>query len=130
MKKRAIKPATTDDPVERFIALIRESDPTYMLDLFQHGGCFHLFRIVQAVFSDAEPWWTPRPGHVFIKVGDAFYDIRGRCKRKPRYLQLVDVHDQEPNEWLEARLRCQYHGDEDRYSHGPDDGCPRIELRS
>lgn len=101
----------TNDPVDRFIALIREIDPRYMTDLFQNGGCFHLFLIVREKFPEAEAWWTPVRGHVFIKVGRRWYDIRGRRKLKPVALIRVDndfFAEGEAREWLRLRLSCQY----------------------
>jgi hypothetical protein len=98
------------DPVERFIALIRDIDPVYLTDLFMNGGCFHLFLIVREKFPDAKAWWTPCPGHVYIKHGRYWYDIRGR-RRKPRDPVLIEYGEHgEPGQWLAERLRCQYHG--------------------
>jgi len=84
-----------DDPVERFIALIRAIDPIYMDEVFHNGACYHLYLILHEVWPEAEPWYTP--GHVYVKIGRWFYDIYGR-HRKPRDGELHRMTDDEMRE--------------------------------
>lgn len=65
-------------PPESFIAILRASDPVFMLDLFKNGGCWHLFTILRAVWPEAEPWLAWEQGHVYTKIGPAWYDIEGK----------------------------------------------------
>jgi hypothetical protein len=40
-----------------------------------NGSCYRLFEVVKVVFPEAEPW-IDSDGHVWIRVGDRFYDIQ------------------------------------------------------
>lgn len=100
----------TNDPVERFIALIREIDPRYMTDLFQQGACYHLFLILRDRWPDAEPWYAPYEGHVYTRIAGRWYDIRGR-KRRPsrRHFAIMSAHEQEEARgWLPHRIANEY----------------------
>ena len=85
-----------DDPVERFIALIRAIDPIYMDELFRNGGCYHLHLILREMFPDAEPWY--RVGHVYVRIGRRWYDIRGRRRRPSDW----DFHPMSEDEMREG----------------------------
>ena len=40
-----------------------------------NGSCFKLYLLLREVWPDADPWYDG--DHVIIKIGNAFYDIRG-----------------------------------------------------
>lgn len=42
---------------------------------FTNGGCFQLYRILKNIYPDAEAWYLQ--GHVYTKIGEAYYDING-----------------------------------------------------
>lgn len=62
----------------RFLSLLRKSDPKFMVDLYTNGGCYHLFTLLQAIWPEAEAWFSAFESHVYTKIGSGYYDIEGR----------------------------------------------------
>lgn len=69
-------------PPDRFLRLLRETHPDFEF-MFLHGGCYHLFLILRALWPQAELWYVRNPGHVYTRIDGVFYDIRGR-RRRPK----------------------------------------------
>lgn len=91
-----------------FIALLRASDPVFMKNLYLNGGCYHLFKILKAVFPDAECWWSPREQHVYTKIGKRFYDIRGARRESDLILPVPSAIQTEGEDFL--AIRFSHHG--------------------
>lgn len=64
------------DKAERFLARLRQSNPD-ALSIYTRGQCYQLFLVLREVFN-AEAWWDPVASHVYSRIGEAFYDIRGK----------------------------------------------------
>lgn len=64
-----------NDPVEHFCHAIRESFPGAEI-VYTRGGCWEFFKVLRAVWPDAEPYY--RDGHIFTRIGDGFYDVNGK----------------------------------------------------
>lgn len=62
---------------ENLIALIRDSFDESVL-VYTTGSCYRLYLILRMVFPEAEPYYDWEEGHVYTKIGRAFYDIKGK----------------------------------------------------
>lgn len=66
------------DKVERLIAVIRNSNPN-AVELYTQGQCYAFHLILREAFGPrVVPWYQNQEGHVYSKIGHAFYDIRGK----------------------------------------------------
>lgn len=90
--------------VVRAISILRGS--VYEAEwLFQHGCCYELFRILKDRWPEAELWYVDNPGHVYTKIGERFYDIRG-WRRKPKRVRFVSArHLGRPDKWKTKAYR-------------------------
>jgi hypothetical protein len=62
------------------ITSIRESHPDLTL-LYTEGQCWNFYKILKSIFGDVvAAWYDPVEGHMYSKIGDAWYDIRGQHK--------------------------------------------------
>lgn len=73
-----------NDPLP-LITAIRNSFPG-SVTVYTRGGCWEFYQILKAAFPDAEPFYDHCDGHVYTKIGDTFFDIKGKLK-KPLDLQ-------------------------------------------
>lgn len=78
------------DSVERFLARLRDVHPIIPV-IFQHGACFELYRIMREIWPLAEPWYTDREGHCYIRIHGRFYDIRGHHPHVCPDIQRMDA---------------------------------------
>lgn len=72
-------------------------DVPEMEELFLHGNCYRLWKIVRTIWPDARPMHDPIDGHVYIELWGKIYDIRGRNLRPPK-LEPLD-HTRRPDRW-------------------------------
>ena len=84
--------------VEKFLAAMRAVPVNE--GLYMDGQCYNLFRILRTLFPEAKPYYSPEEGHVYTRIGNGYYDIRGRHYRLPADLELLD-HDcqDKPHRW-------------------------------
>lgn len=78
--------------MEKILALItaiRESHPD-MEYLYTQGQCYNFYKILKSVFPEAECWYAQIEGHVYSKIGDSWYDIRGRYEIVTEDCQPMD----------------------------------------
>lgn len=70
------------EKIERIIYAIRRShrDMEY---LFLEGQCYNFFLILRVIYPKAEAWYDYLEGHIYTKLGDYWYDIRGRHDNVP-----------------------------------------------
>jgi hypothetical protein len=43
--------------------------------VYTQGSCYHFYKILKSVFTDAEPYY--QNSHIVTKINDRFYDITG-----------------------------------------------------
>lgn len=61
-----------------FLKTLRDSDD-YISTIFLHGGCYKLYLVLKKIYPEAEPYIrTKDGGHVITKIGNSFYDIKGK----------------------------------------------------
>lgn len=65
------------DKIERALAAFRSGWPD-MIALFTEGQCLTLYMMLREFEPSAEAWYSMAEGHVYTKIRDRFYDIRGR----------------------------------------------------
>lgn len=65
--------------VLRLIYAIRNSFPQ-SVEVYTKGSCYQFFKILQAVFPEAEAYYDC--DHVITKIDGQFYDITGRVKKE------------------------------------------------
>jgi len=58
-----------------FIKTIRESFGASVA-VYTHGNCYQFYEILKCVYPEAVAYYDGN--HVFTKIGDNFYDIRGK----------------------------------------------------
>jgi len=66
-----------NNPIERFLARLRDVHPI-MLYIYQRGGCYELFLMLREIWPEAEAWYAEAEGHIYTKIGNHWYDIRGQ----------------------------------------------------
>lgn len=57
---------------------------------FTHGGCFQLYRVLKQLYPEAAPWYDSIRGHVYVQIGEAYYDIDGAHERGERWELMTD----------------------------------------
>lgn len=89
------------DPIEILMHTIRGTRSD-MLEIFTLGWCYHIFLMIRAIYPEAEPWYQTNPGHIYTKVGDYWYDIRGRYSKCPEGASRMDAKNwpsHAPHRW-------------------------------
>lgn len=92
--------------IELFLSRLREAHPD-METLFLHGSCYELFNVMRVLWPQAEPWYVIEEGHVYVKVDQWFYDIRGRHRRLPagNAVNLLRPYSSDlPHRWSKRHL--------------------------
>lgn len=74
---------------ENLIKQIRESFYN-SVSVYTEGSCYRFHLILKEVFPDAEPWHCIKERHTYTKIGDYFYDIRGKHERED--LEPLESH--------------------------------------
>jgi len=82
MSTEPLTHSTYPDQVLGFINALRDSF-SGSVELFTRGHCFELFLILRQVWPTSEAWLSLSEGHVFVKIGTCWYDIRGRWSSVP-----------------------------------------------
>ena len=92
--------------IELFLSRLRAAHPD-METLFLHGSCYELFNVMRVMWPKAEPWYVVEEGHVYVKVGPWFYDIRGKHRRLPpgKAVNLLQPYSSDrPHRWSKRHL--------------------------
>jgi len=81
-----------DKNIIRFIKTVRESSGG-SIATYTMGNCYQFYEILKCIYPEAEAYYA---GHVWTKIEDEFYDIRGKLKQeyKERY-DLQPIVDEE-----------------------------------
>ena len=82
------------ESVENLISVIRNSHPD-MVILYTQGQCYNFHLILKQVFPSAVPFHSVNEGHIYTKLFDRFYDIRGRIAYPPRDLKEMSKDEQD-----------------------------------
>jgi hypothetical protein len=89
----------TRSPVTRVISLLKDSNPD-AVKLYTEGKCYRLALILRERFPSAEIWYCQVEGHVYTKIGSAWYDIRGKHLRVSSTCTLLDHKSgHRPHRW-------------------------------
>lgn len=62
--------------VLKLITAIRESHPD-MVELYTLGQCYNFALILRSVFPNVEFWYDYCEGHMYSRIDQYWYDIRG-----------------------------------------------------
>lgn len=79
--------AGTLDRVGKLREILAAAHPD-MTFIFTSGSCWEFFRLIRVMVEEAEPWYDPIEGHVYAKVGELFFDVRGAHERRNLAPQL------------------------------------------
>ncbi|WP_104373495.1 hypothetical protein [Desulfocucumis palustris] len=90
---------------EYLIKALRDTD-SYIEMIYLNGGCYRFYKFLKSIFPKAEPYINPRKDHVVTKIGDNFYDIRG--KADGMFLPLLEQDIKMCEEWSFARNNWLY----------------------
>ena len=88
---------------EEVIKSIRESFGS-SISVYRLGNCYQFYEILKTIFPEAEAHYDGN--HVWTKIGDSYYDIRGLMPFS-RNLKLIDEPSQieslSRNKWSDER---------------------------
>lgn len=85
--------------VTRFLDALRASHQD-MEAMYTQGQCYNLFLLLRTVWPQAQAFYSMAEGHVYVKIGGAFFDIRGRQFSLPKDLApLNHRRDDKPHRW-------------------------------
>jgi hypothetical protein len=56
---------------------------------FTQGKCYQLHLMLKTLYPNAIAWYEPTEGHVYTKINDFYYDIRGTHKEIPATAYLL-----------------------------------------
>jgi hypothetical protein len=89
-----------------FIKTIRESFGG-SIAVYTMGNCYQFYEILKVVFPSAVAYETG--GHVYTKIGDNFYDIRGKLNEDYDLKLVTDdrIESLSKNKWIDER-RIEY----------------------
>ena len=93
-----------EERINRLIKAIRESFGS-SIAVYTMGNCYQFYEILKAVFDEAEAYYDGN--HVWTKIGENYYDIRG--KKNLGNTRLVKVEEPKSieslsrNKWTDER---------------------------
>jgi len=92
---------------ENIIQAIRESFGA-SITIYTSGNCYQLYEILKTVFPRAKAYESG--GHIYTKIEDRFYDIRGKLKKNINLIEVTDdmIESLQKNKWTDKR-RKEYH---------------------
>jgi len=68
---------------------LRETHPD-MEHTFTRGGCFKFYEMLRANFPDAEPYYDPIEGHVYVNIDNRYFDIKGELEDASKLVPLEE----------------------------------------
>lgn len=88
--------------VLRVISRIRDGNPD-AVRLYTQGQCYNFSLLLKEIFPEAEIWYDQVEGHVYSKIGEFWYDIRGRhFKVADSCLPLNHRDGHPPHRWAQG----------------------------
>ena len=90
--------------VLEFIKTIRSSFGAAAA-VYTMGNCYQFYEILKVVFPEAVAYETG--GHVYTKIGDDFYDIKGKLEEKYDLYPVTDdrIESLSVNKWTDQRRK-------------------------
>ena len=82
---------------EKVITAIRESHPD-IEELYMNGQCYNFHLILRSICPTAEAWYDWIEGHIYTKIENIWYDIRGKHYRVSCYCLPLD-YSTKPHRW-------------------------------
>ena len=71
------------------------------------GKCYRFALILKDRFPEAEIWYSGVEGHVYTKIGNIFYDIRGYHLKVPKDIAKLSHRDgHKPHRWDGGDKNC------------------------
>lgn len=58
------------------LSILRNAHPV-MRHVFTRGACFELWKLLRLIDPSVLPYYSYSEGHVYVKIGTKFYDIKG-----------------------------------------------------
>lgn len=80
--------------MEKIIKAIRESFDEAE-EVYTEGACFQFYLILKSICPYAEPWYDCHVGHVYTKVGDKYYDVKGQLKDDTILKRVVNLLEED-----------------------------------
>lgn len=78
-----------EDKILNIIKAIRESFGA-SISIYTMGNCYQFYEILKSIFPEAIAYRSG--GHVFTKIGDKFYDIKGQYDKSDYDFILLEEH--------------------------------------
>lgn len=92
------------DKIINVIKNIRESFGA-SISVYTLGNCYQFFEILKSIFEDAEAYYDQH--HVWTKIDNKFYDIRGENPMKNIHLFKIEdkniIKSLSVNKWSDKR---------------------------
>lgn len=65
--------------MQSLLSFLRELKYSYHLNeqIYTQGSCFRLYKILQSLFLQANPYYSHLDGHWITEIDGKFYDING-----------------------------------------------------
>lgn len=76
-----------------------EDDAAATVWHYTNGMCYKLFLMLRQVYPDAEPWYDHVVGHVYTRIGEHWYDIRGEHRNRTDLRPLDHRSGHKPHRW-------------------------------
>jgi hypothetical protein len=87
------------DRIEIALDELRTGWP-FMGELFMRGQCITLFKMLKALFPQAQAYYSNMEGHVYTRIDGKFYDIRGKHVVLPSDLHVLNWKEgDKPHRW-------------------------------
>ena len=94
----------TTENILKFIEIVRTSFGA-AIAVYTMGNCYQFYEILKVVFPGAVAYESG--GHVYTKIGDNFYDIRGKLN-EDYHLKIVTadrIQSLSVNKWTDQRRK-------------------------
>lgn len=91
-----------ENNILNFIKVIRESFGS-SIAVYRFGNCYQFYEILKSIFPEAEAFESG--GHVFTKINDEFYDIRGKKEERIKCIPVENkrIKSFTINKWSDER---------------------------
>lgn len=92
---------------EQLIKNLRKSDE-YIETIFMQGSCYKFHLFLKSIYPNAIPYLHLDGDHIVSRIGNNYYDIKGRLKKEHDFLYEVLNEDniEEVVKWSFAKNNC------------------------
>lgn len=81
------------------VTVMSEEDREATVWHYTNGMCYKLFLMLRQVYPDAELWYDHVVGHVYTRIGEHWYDIRGEHRNRTDLRPLDHRSGHKPHRW-------------------------------